>query len=189
MSKKIKLSAEILNSNTVEIAKSAKVLGKDIHIHLVNIATYIFATKDVTPATRFLVAMQNNKKVDGGTEKHSIVRDDAIKNWLETFGLCKWGKNKAGEPAFRLNGAMYDALIADKQEAAIHFATAKKTPWNKLTPAKPYTVFDLDKALASLLKRAEDKAQEVGPNGEKNNVDPEKLAKLKAIATELGVAI
>src|SRR5690606_29146949 len=154
-----------------------------------NITAYIFATKDVTPATRFLIAMQNNKKVDGGTEKHSIVRDDAIKNWLETFGLCKWGKNKAGEPAFRLNGAMYDYFIENQKEWAIHFATAKKTPWNKLTPAKPYAVFDLDKALASLLKRAEDKAHETGPNGEKNNVDLEKLAKLKAIATELGVTV
>ena len=177
LGKELTMSKE-LKSRSLEISKAAKAVGKDIHKHLVNLMVHAFENKDVSTFTHFRSLLEMKNK-DG--ESHSIVRVKAVADWINVFGIAVYGKTKDGKDGYTLNAKMHAALAADKNEWKEHLKQAKATPWNKLSPEKPYSVFDLDKALAALVKRAEEKADETGPNGEKNKVDTARLDALKAL--------
>lgn len=162
----------VLKNRSIEIAKSAKSLGVEIHKHNMSIARHIAETRDVTLASHFVKLLMNSK--DG--ESRSIVRADAVKNWFEAFGFCTWGKTKDGKEGFKLHKTALDQIEAD------HFKVASANPWNVYTKAKPFQIFDLEAAIKSLVKRAADKINETGPNGETHKVNTATLEALKAIA-------
>lgn len=166
-----------LKNRSIEIAKSAKEIGKAIHLHNMAITRHIIATRDVTLATHFVTLLMNNK--DG--ESRSIVRADAVKNWFEAFGFCTWAKTKDGKAGFKLAKTALDSL-SDPDEMKAHIKLASANPWNVYTKAKPFQIFDLEAAIKSLVKRAEDKANETGPNGEHHKVNTVVLESLKALA-------
>lgn len=163
-----------IKAKSTELAKSAKNIGVEIHKHLLTIAKHTADTRSTATAEHFIKLLWNGN----AKSKSAIVRTDAVKNWLEAFGFCRWGKKKDGIDGFKLNTAALDSLAGDTKE---HFKNAASNPWFKFTPEKPYQTFDLDAALKALIKRAKEKQSEVGPNGEKNKVNVNVLAALESI--------
>lgn len=169
-----------LKARSIELATSARQLGKDIHTHLMAIARHIAspeANGDVSLATHFVTLLMMKDK-EG--ESRAVVRADAVKNWLEAFAFCQWGKTKDGKEGFKLSRTRLDEITAD------HFKVAASNPWNVYTKAKPFQIFDLDAAMKALLKRAKEKAEEQTPEGVKHKIDVDHLAKLEAMIKEIG---
>jgi hypothetical protein len=173
-----------IRDTSIALAKSAKTLGVEIHKHNVVMMKHVAEHRDVSVMTHFLGLLMM-KNPDGVS--HSVVRAEAVKNWFETFGFAKYGKDKDGRTGFKLNKSMLDTMTADDLKA--HFKMAAATPWNKLTPEKPFQIFDFDKALASLIKKANEKRLEVGDNGEVHKVDDTHLAAVKELAASIGITI
>lgn len=172
----VKLNSVEIRAKSIEIAATAKDIGKVIHTHCMNIARFIAspeANGDVTTATHFLTLLMNKDK-EG--EKRSIVRADAVKNWLEAFAFVTWGKTKDGKEGFKLSRDRLNAAEPD------HFKVAGGNPWNVYTKEKPFSIFDLDKAIAALVKRAAEKSSEVCPEGIHHKIDAAKLAALQELA-------
>lgn len=167
------VEASELKARSIEINKSAKTLGKEVHTHLMHIAKHIAMSRDTTLATHFVTLLMNK---DAEGESRSIVRADAVKNWLEAFAFCVWGKQKDGKEGFKLRSE----ALANIEDT--HFATAAANPWNEYTKAKPFAIFDLDKAIEALIKRAEEKQGEECPEGKAHKIAAAKLEALKALA-------
>ena len=173
-----------IKARSVELSNSVRSIGKEIHTHLCDIMKFIAspeANGDVSTATHFLTLLMNEKE----GESRSIVRADAVKNWLEAYAFCKWGKDKSGKAAFKLNRKALDSVISDKDALRVHFKEAAGNPWNVFTKAKPFTFFDLDAAIAALVKRAEnapDIPAELVEAGKSHKIPADKLAALKALA-------
>lgn len=74
-------------------------------------------------------------------------RAKALLAWFETMS------------PIRFNGDGEVGLLADKDKRVWMVDEAKATPFWELNPEKDVVVFDLDKALASLLKKAHDQEQ------------------------------
>lgn len=177
-----KKSATDIRNRSIEIHKAARLLGKDIQSHLVDIAKHILSVEsngDVSLATHFVTLL--NEKKEG--ESRSVIRSVAVKNWLETFSACVWGKDKSGKEGFKLNKDMRNFLLSNPKDMTIHMKDAATTKWNELTPEKPFVSFDLNAAIAALIKRAEDKLGEEVPEGQKGHkIDTAKLELLKTLA-------
>lgn len=176
-----KFDAKTIRARSIEINKAARTLGKDIQSHIVTIARHILSEEsngDTSLATHFVTLL--NEKREG--QSNSIVRSTAVKNWFETFAACTWGKTKDGKEGFKLNKKMRDHLLANSSDMKEHMTSAIRTKWNELTPEKPFQVFDLDAAIAALVKRAEEKAQEETPEGKHHKISAEKLELLKSLA-------
>lgn len=175
---------QTIKANSIAIAKTAKEVGKEIHNQCLVIAKFIADPAnngDVSLASHFVKLLNNDRK--------SIVRSDAVRLWFEGFAFCKWGKQKDGTEGFKLSAAALKHIQTDDAEAKKHWTTAKATPWYSYAKEKPFVVFDFDKALASLVKRANEKATESGPNGEKNKVNLEHVAKVRELAKEIGIEV
>lgn len=144
-------AAKALNNTSKQIGKDAKAFGRRIHTHLIAIAKHVLAHRDATVGGVFLKEMMD---VDKEGNSRSVVRSEAIKNWLEAFGFCKWVKD-GDKQVMKINKKMLDAVSGNLDETRKHFKEANATPWNKLTPEKPFNGFDLDAALKAVLTRAE----------------------------------
>jgi hypothetical protein len=176
---------KVLKARSAELAKSVRSIGKEIHTHLCDIMKHIAskeANGDVTPATHFLTLLMMNDK-EG--ESRAIVRADAVKNWLEAYAFVTWSKDKAGKAAFKLNRKALDSVVSDNDAFRTHCKEAASNPWNVYTKAKAFTFFDLDAAIAALVKRAEnapDVPLELQEAGKHHKIPADKLAALKALA-------
>lgn len=173
-----------IKANSIAIAKTAKEVGKEIHNQCLVIAKFIADPQnngDVSLASHFVKLLNNDSK--------SVVRSDAVRLWFEGFAFCKWGKQKDGTEGFKLSSATLKHIQSDETEAKKHWTTAKATPWYSYAKEKPFIAFDFDKALASLVKRANEKATETGPNGEKNKVDLAHVARVRELAKEIGIDV
>lgn len=175
---------QTIKANSIAIAKTAKEIGKEIHNQCLVIAKFIADPQnngDVSLATHFVKLLNSDGK--------SVVRSDAVRLWFEGFAFCKWGKQKDGVDGFKCQTTALKQIQSDDAEAKMHWTTAKATPWFKYAREKKFVAFDFDAALASLVKRANEKANETGPNGEKNKVNLEHLAKVRDFAKEIGIEI
>lgn len=148
-----------LNKRSVALSKRSRELAKDIHTHMVDIVAHVKAHGDVTAAT-FLI--QNI---------HSAVRRQAIVNWFCAFGGMNFNKDKEGVEKFTRN----KSVPADQIDLKL---CEEESPWD-YTPEPELKAFDLDKAIAQLIKRAE-KRLEDPTEGDK--IDADKLELLKSLA-------
>lgn len=174
---------QAIRNASIELAKSAKSLGVEIHKHNVVLMKHVVEHRDVSVLTHFINLLMMNDK-DGNS--NSVIRAVAVKNWMEVFAFGKW-TSKDGKGSFKLNKTMLDAMSPDELKAHVRVAAA--TPWNKLTKEKPFPIFDFDAALASLIKRANEKRLEVGDNGERHKVDEDHLSKAKEFAASIGISL
>lgn len=171
------IDAKSLKIRSDEIVSISRNLDKDIHTHVVNILKFITspeASGQVSPATYFLMKL-HNKGLTGA-------RVDAIRNWFETFGPLKW-ESKDGKEGFKVRAEKMKEFQAN---SAAMLKQANATPFFKLQKAKVEVGFDLDTAIAALVKRAEEKLGQkyTDKNGKEHEhkVSIEKLNALKAIA-------
>ena len=173
------MNAKEIRIASVEIVKSAKDLGKLIHSHNIEIVKHIFSegNGDFTEATFFVTKLRNSDK--------SIVRAAAVKAWFEAFAGCTWGKTKDGKEGFKKARGMFAAIEAD---LPANMRAARANPWNVYTKAKAFSFFDLDAAIAALVKRAENVDEvpaELAAAGKGHKINAEHLAKLKDLAAAI----
>jgi hypothetical protein len=177
------MTVKEIRARSIEIHKSTRDIAKQVHEHLLTIMGHIVAHKDTTVATHFYMLLAEVSKSDG--KSYSVIRASAVKEWLETYAFCRFGKQKNGQPGFLLANKAYDAFFGDDgkliiAEYAKHVASAKGNPWHKIKADETFKPFDLMVQLASLVKRAETKAKEdrKGPNGETDSIPADILAAL-----------
>jgi len=163
--------------------KVAKIFGNDIHKHLVAIVKYIHSSEasgDVTLATHYYQGFRNVDKETGANR--SVIRAEAIKAWLSDFGGLTFGKfktAKGGEvEGFRRSAERFDPITADM---ANHTKVMMATKWMDYKQEKPENVFDLDKAIAALIKRAEEKVGGKTAEGKAHIVQVQRLKALKDV--------
>lgn len=136
---------------------SAATMQKKVQIAAVSILQHAHKHGDYTKA---------NDLVNGlGTG----VRAAALVEWFSTYGGLTV---KEGEEGF--SGWAGADHIKD------NFQDAKATMWWTLKPVSPFKAFDLEAAIASLVKKAEKAAADT-EHAKENNVDAELLAKLRAL--------
>lgn len=164
------MEAKTIRENSVEIAKTVRGIGVAIHRQCMVIAKHIGETEDVTIAWHFVSLLQN--------KDNAIVRADAVKNWFEAFGFCRFGKTKDGKDGFKLNRSAFDSVMQDNDERSKHFKTAMSNPWNKFTKAKALQSFDLETIIKSAIERA-DKAKSEPSAFKSVKIDDDKLSKLR----------
>lgn len=144
-----------LEIRSVELSKNVKAIGVDIHNHLVSIMLDIIKNRNTGIAAHFLKLLMNADK-EGNSK--SVVRADAVKNWLEAFAFFKYPLDKkTGKRADKLNKTALDSLLTPADIAA-HIKTAKANPWYKYTSAKPFdAALDIVAIIKGAVKRAEDR--------------------------------
>lgn len=147
----------VIETRSVELSKSVKAIGTEIHLHLVDIMVDIAKNRNTGIAGHFLKLLMN---VDKAGDSKAIVRADAIKNWLEAFAFAKFPIDKAtGKVGDKLNKSMLDALT-DPKEMALHIKTAKANPWYAYTTAKPFdNAIDVIAIIKGAVKKAEERKQ------------------------------
>lgn len=190
MSDMIKNASKTLNARSLELSKSAATLGKEIQSHLIDIAKHVAIHGDTSPAVAFLSMMERADK-DG--KKNSIIRADAIRNWLADFAFCKFGKDKdTGRMTASVNKKNRAESAEDNHKA--HITKARTVIWNKYTPEKESDVgsFDIDEMIDAIIKRVEKTIDDVrlgdgrfkNQTAEKrigNKLDSERLTALLAL--------
>lgn len=149
-----------LNARSLQLGQTSKRLANDIHTHLVDIASFIKATGNVTPMTVLFNAI------------HGATRRDAIAKWANEFAGAKLVKAEDGSFSFKRNAKGLDTIDIDAAKAV--------SPW-EFAPEKIEVPFDLMKMLASVVKRAEEAPEKVLPEGKQHNIPADKLAALKAL--------
>ncbi len=170
-------NVQILNKRSNEIAKTASAFGKEVQIHLVDLMMHVIRggkdgtpSMDVTPAAIFHKAVAKATVVNGKTVRHSVLRSEAIKKWLQDFAFVTFGNDKVS-----LNKAAFNReLKLDNFKS--HIAKAKANPWFKYQPESNATpaAFDIDAAILSMIESIE-RRQEAA-------MDPERISKQTAKA-------
>ncbi|UCR81388.1 hypothetical protein [Brevundimonas phage AA] len=124
-----------IDQNIKWIAATGKKLDAILHATAVAIIVHAKEHGDCSRAKTMLDAMPKSG------------RAKALAAWFETFS------------AIRFNGDGEVGLLADKEKRIWLVEEAQATPFWELNPEKDVVVFDLDKALAALLKKAHDQEQ------------------------------
>lgn len=101
-------------------------------------------------------------------------RSVAVKDWMMKYAPI--GFNEKGVLVFN---RPYDNKDEASRATAIAACEAAMH-WTDCKPEQPFVPFDLDKALASLLKKAKAAADDA-EHADKHSIDAEKLAKLQAL--------
>lgn len=122
-----------LNATSEMLVKASGTIDKRIATHLVEIAKHIngAGNGDVSAANYFFSLLTST----------SGVRKDAIGNWLMAYAGCSWNTEKK--------------QFGRKKDFTFELQNAVENPWYKFTKQAEFKPFDLEKALASLLKKAE----------------------------------
>lgn len=170
-------NVQILNKRSNEIAKTASAFGKEVQIHLVDLMMHVIRggkdgtpSMDVTPAAIFHKAVAKATEVNGKTVRHSVLRSEAIKKWLQDMAFVIF-KN---DGTVKCNTSALNKAKADDFKA--HIAKAKANPWFKYQPESNATpaAFDIDAAILSMIESIE-RRQEAAMN-------PERISKQTAKA-------
>ena len=101
-------------------------------------------------------------------------RSVAVKDWM--LKHAPLGFDEKGGMVFIRS---YDVKDETTRQIAIELCI-KAIHWTECKPEAPFVPFDLDKALAALLKKAK-AAQDDSEHADKHKLDLEKLAKLQAL--------
>lgn len=149
-----------LNATSEMLVRASGTIDKRIAAHLVNIAKHIngAGNGDVSAANYFFSLLTST----------SGVRKDAIGNWLMTYAGCSWNADK--KQFGRKKGFVFDLEAATKE------------PWYVLTPQKEFKPFNLEAALASLIKKAH-KALEDEEHASEHKVNKSVLNTLEMLAS------
>lgn len=150
-----------LNATSEMLVKASGTIDKRIAAHLVDIAKHIngAGNGDVSAANYFFSLLTST----------SGVRKDAIGNWLMAYAGCSWNAEK--KQFGRKKGFTFSEQLA------------VENPWYKFTPAKEFKPFDLDKALAALIKKAH-AALEDEEHADKHKVRKDRLVAIEALLSD-----
>lgn len=148
-----KLTAKELNATSMELAKSANDLGKQIHSHCINLMLHIEAHRDVSVADFFVGKLAKTDKA--GKENHSIIRAEAVKRWLKDFAFVSFGDKGA-----KLNKSAYDKAKGTDEFKGWNM-TARANAWNRYTPEPGAMTapFDIDAVIDGLIKGLEERRE------------------------------
>ena len=171
-------TAKELNTRSNELVSVSRNLDKELHKHLCNIVEFITseeANGNILPATHIVEKLFNKGQTS--------VRVDSITTWFAAFAPITWTKGKDNQKdGFKLNPNKLADFNENRQAS---LKSAKAMPFYKFTKAKVESAFDLDAAIAALVKKAEEKQGHSITNakGEKvdHKVSADKLASLKAL--------
>lgn len=150
-------AAAIQKAITSIAGRSAK-LDRDIHIAAVSVIKHTAQHND--PDT-------TNKLVDALGKS---ARKQALVAWLLNYGAMS--QDEAGKLVY--NVKRREAVLSDENIAA-----AEAEPFWEFAPEKAYVQFDLQKALAALMKKAE--AALTKDEQDTSLVQPDVLAALRAV--------
>jgi len=148
-----------LNKAIASIGNRSQKLDADIHQAAVSVVWHSATHNDPDVAKRLLAAL-------GKT-----MRKQAMLAWLCNYGA--FSTNEAGELVY-----VKERAAQAVSEANIEAATAE--PFWDFAPEPKYVQFDLEKAIAALLKKAESALAKTEQDSAL--VQPDKLAALRALA-------
>lgn len=129
------MTLKTIKANIVTIAATGATLDALIHSTACGIIAHAEKHGDCDAARLLCDAMPKSG------------RPKALRAWFETFS------------PIRFNGDGEVGLLADKDKRVWLTKEALATPLWELNPEKPVVAFDLDKALAAVLKRYDDQAR------------------------------
>lgn len=149
-----------LNATSEMLIRASGTLDKRIAAHLVNISKHIngAGNGDVSTANYFFHLISST----------SGVRKDAIGNWLMTYAGCSWNTEKK--------------QFGRKKNFVFDLEAAVREPWYVLTPQKEFKPFDLERALAALIRKAH-KALEDQEHASEHKVNKSTLNTLEILAS------
>ncbi|BAN92312.1 hypothetical protein X534_gp01 [Ralstonia phage RSB3] len=142
----------------VSIGKRAAKLDQEIHLAAVSVIVHTAKHNDPDISTKLVDAM-------GKT-----MRKQALIQWMLAYGAFKLDEKGA---------LVYDVKRKEAVLADENIAAAEAEPFWDYTPEPKYVQFDLAKALAALMKKAEKALS--SPEQDAALVSPEKLAALRAM--------
>lgn len=158
---KLITGAQAISGAILSISRRAQKLDQDIHVAALSVLVHSAQHNDPDIANRLVEALGKS------------MRKQALIGWMCAYGA--FTLDDSGKLAY--NVKRRDAVLSDENVAA-----AEAEPFWDFMPEKPYAQFDLAKALAALLAKAE-KALTVDEQ-DAALISPEKLAALRALTNE-----
>ena len=171
------LTKQNLNARSVELGRiySPSKAGKEIHNHLLDLLAFNIhpdRNGDVSTLTKFIKEMNHNGK--------AIVRIDAISTWIARYCPAEWSKS---DGVFKGKPKVAAKMFSDDNGKA-HIKQAASEPWFAMVKSDPTPKgFDLDKAIAALVKRAGEAKENADGSFDpsKVKIDAEKLTLLETL--------
>ena len=149
-----------LNSRSTVLVGASKQVDKAIAHHLVQIANHVNGKGNGdTSAVNFFWSLLTAGKTSG-------IRADAIGNWLLAYAGVTY--NDKTQKYGRKRDFQYSEQLATEN------------PWYSFTKQAEFKPFDLDKALAALIKKAHN-ALEDSEHAKEHKVSKETLRKIEAL--------
>lgn len=158
---------KVLATMIGSIKRRAATLQGDIHIAAVSCVMHALDHNNALPATQLVEA------ITGGSKSYAI-RANALKKWFEEVGCFVW--NNGETPGFKMNADRKAIIQAIGDDNAI-IAKIGKVPFWEYAPEPEYKGFDLNKAIATLLSRANTAIKEHGTDP-KTKIDMNTLSGL-----------
>lgn len=150
-----------LNSRSETLLRASTQVDKAVAHHLVEIAKHVNGkgNGDVSAVNYFWALLTAGGK--------SGLRHDAIGNWLLAYAGVTWNAEKK-----RYNR---------KKDFVFDLRAAEETPWYSFTKQAAFKPFDLEKALAALIKRAHNALEDTSEEAKANKVNKEVLKRLETL--------
>lgn len=149
---KITKDGKALATMIGSIKSRAATLQADIHVAAMSCVMHAIDHNNALPATQLVEA------ITGGSKSYAI-RANALKKWFEEVGCFVW--NNGEQPGFKMNQDRKATIKAIGDDNAI-IAKIGKVPFWEYAPEPEYKGFDLNKAIAALLSRANTAIKEHG---------------------------
>lgn len=149
------------------IKRRTATLQADIHVAAMSCVMHALDHNNALPATQLVEA------ITGGSKSYAI-RANALKKWFEEVGCFVW--NNGEQPGFKMNAERKATIKAIGDDDAI-IAKIGKMPFWEYAPEPEYKGFDLNKAIAALLSRANTAIKEHGTDP-KTKIDMDTLSGL-----------
>lgn len=185
MSKKLVFSTadKVISKYIASIRERSNKLQDDVHQVAVMTSVHVIEHGNVTLSRNLISALGSG------------MRANSLKKWMIQYAPVSWGdievttddgktKTMKGLVYDRTKAAAMKALYEQDKDAVIK--NMMEVPFYSFDPEPEFKSFDLDKAIASLLKRAEGIAED---DSKKSKSNLAHLAALKAFATQNGIAV
>lgn len=148
--KAMEASKKKIVANIAIIAKNGKALQSAIHDTGMQILEHVETYRETSLANQLVNAMPKS------------LRKNALIAWFQAHGKMKWNQEKKA--------------LSFKKEFVTKLEEANEKPFWEFLPEKDFVAYDLQKDIASLIKRAANKSDD-----DRNKVDPVLLAKLETL--------